>query len=208
MQHSSKQNPCPVCGRNSDDKCRWNDSSILCYCGDSFRPPKSLNLGETIKVLGVNWRLISFYSGFANASYLFAKTDNFYYLSPLEKHRRKTEIRDEAKEKIAEYRKKFILVRQLLHKSLNIKEIQFLTIREISDGQKLTELAIAECSKLISMLVEYKALITIKKNHIFALKYWEKTLRYQLTDIENFQNLYLSPSSKLPILTEQEDCWF
>lgn len=31
---SSKRNPCPVCGRDSDDKCRRSDELLSCYWGE------------------------------------------------------------------------------------------------------------------------------------------------------------------------------
>ena len=146
MQHSSKHNPCPICGRDIDDKCRWNDSTILCYCGNSFHPPEHLALGQIILASGVNWKLISYYSGFAKSSYLFSKTDELSLLSPLEKRKKLIQVRQGAKEKTIEYKQKFVLVRKLLHKSLKICDLQLLTIDEIFDGRKLYENSGSCCS--------------------------------------------------------------
>lgn len=72
MQHSSRRNPCPVCGRNIDDKCRWSNTRIYCYAGDSFSPPSFLRIGDKIKIAGEQWRLFSLSSGFSQNSYAFA----------------------------------------------------------------------------------------------------------------------------------------
>jgi len=52
MKSSGRRNPCPVCGRDKDDKCRWNDELILCWQGDTFSPPPNLRKGETLEVPG------------------------------------------------------------------------------------------------------------------------------------------------------------
>ena len=79
MNHSSRNNPCPVCERNTDDKCRWNDEFILCYDGDSFAPPGHLRVGDKIKLNGQSFALCSTLSGFAGNSHCFALVDDFNY---------------------------------------------------------------------------------------------------------------------------------
>jgi hypothetical protein len=79
MQHSSRRNPCPVCNRNKDDKCRWSNTRIYCYVGDSFAPPRNLQLGDRIKIAGELWKLFSYQSGFAGTSYAFAIYDGESY---------------------------------------------------------------------------------------------------------------------------------
>jgi hypothetical protein len=86
MKSSSKKSPCPICGRDSDDKCRWNDESILCYSGDRFGPGNSLKKGDKIQALGNSWLLIGYDAGFSGSSYLFVIDDGRYKrLSPIEK---------------------------------------------------------------------------------------------------------------------------
>jgi hypothetical protein len=86
MRASSKKNPCAICGRDADDKCRSNDESILCYSGDKFGPSANLRKGDTVKALGKSWILISYNAGFSASSYLFVIDDGRYKkLSPAEK---------------------------------------------------------------------------------------------------------------------------
>lgn len=86
MKASSKKSPCPVCGRHTDDKCRFNDESILCYSGDKFGPSSNLRKGDSIQAFGKAWILISYNAGFSATSYLFVIDDGRYKkLSPQEK---------------------------------------------------------------------------------------------------------------------------
>lgn len=79
MNHSSRNTPCPICHRNIDDKCRWNDEFMLCYDGDSFAPPQHLRVGDKIKVNAQTFVLCSTLSGFAGSSHCFALVDDFNY---------------------------------------------------------------------------------------------------------------------------------
>jgi hypothetical protein len=79
MKHSSRRESCPICSRNTDDKCRWNDEMIFCYDGTSFAPPQYLKLGDKVKVGLDSYALFSQACGFANNSYGFALVDDFDY---------------------------------------------------------------------------------------------------------------------------------
>jgi hypothetical protein len=79
MKHSSRRESCPICSRNTDDKCRWNDEMIFCYDGTSFAPPQYLRLGDKVKVGLDSYALFSQACGFANNSYGFALVDDFDY---------------------------------------------------------------------------------------------------------------------------------
>ena len=79
MKHSSRRTPCPVCDRDKDDKCRWNDDFILCYVGNSFSPPGHIKIGDRIKIEQRTYALCSQVSGFAGNSFCFALVDDFDY---------------------------------------------------------------------------------------------------------------------------------
>lgn len=87
MQHSSRKSPCVICGRNTDDKCRRSETRILCYVGDSFSPPLSLKIGDTITVNGERWSLVSQQAGFSQNSFAFAldKGAEYRFLAANEK---------------------------------------------------------------------------------------------------------------------------
>ena len=72
MQHSSRAQPCPVCTRDRDDKCRWDEHRLLCFVGETFAPPANLEPGEVITGEdGIQWAFVRHGAGFANASALF-----------------------------------------------------------------------------------------------------------------------------------------
>ena len=51
-------NPCPICGRDIDDKCRMNNDNtyIQCHIGDTFKPP-NCEYGATLKGIdGQRWK--------------------------------------------------------------------------------------------------------------------------------------------------------
>ena len=83
MQHSSRKTPCPICLRNTDDKCRWSETRIFCYNGESFSPPQSLRLGDKVKVHGIEWKLFSLTGGLSGNSYAFfvARDNEYRFLS-------------------------------------------------------------------------------------------------------------------------------
>jgi hypothetical protein len=205
MQHSSKYNLCPVCGRNTDDKCRWNDSTILCYYGDLFHPPKELSLGQFLRLGETQWKLISYYAGFSNGSYLFAKVDISEFLSPLQQQRKKMQVRIGAKKNILEYKDKFIKVRKMLHQCLATKDPQHLRVEEIAEAKKVCTGAIKQCSDLLAFIADNKACMTIKKSHVFALRHWGKMLDYELRELINFERFYLGVLDQPPAEPVSED---
>lgn len=205
MQHSSEYNPCPICGRDTDDKCRWNDSTILCYYGDLFHPPKELSLGQFLQLGETQWKLISYYAGFSNGSYLFAKTDAIEFLSPLQQQRKKVEVRSGARKNTIDYKDKFAKTRKLLHRCLAVKDPQHLRVEEIAEAKKVCEGAIKECSELIGFIADNRARLTVKKNHVFALKHWGKMLDYELKELINFERVYLGVLDRPPVELAGED---
>jgi putative DNA primase/helicase len=52
VSHSGEENPCPVCGRDSDADCTIFDNAdgvvVVCYRGKSFSPPTDLTVGDVI----------------------------------------------------------------------------------------------------------------------------------------------------------------
>lgn len=74
MKHSGRNSLCPICSRDRKDYCRWDDSQILCYRGQSFGPP-DLEIGEVIKIDGVEWAYVKDGAGFSNNSAMFVRHD-------------------------------------------------------------------------------------------------------------------------------------
>ena len=67
---SGPKTPCPSCSRNTDSKCRWSETTITCYPGQSFGP-RVHTPGDTINVNGVLWALVRKNGGFSGQHYVF-----------------------------------------------------------------------------------------------------------------------------------------
>ena len=65
MKSSSRNQPCPVCGRTKDADCRWSDEVILCHSGTDLTP------GDTININGAQWALIRNNGGFSGQAAVF-----------------------------------------------------------------------------------------------------------------------------------------
>jgi hypothetical protein len=44
---SSKQHPCPICGRTKDGSCSLSDALVFCHHGSTHHPPSGLKPGDT-----------------------------------------------------------------------------------------------------------------------------------------------------------------
>jgi hypothetical protein len=69
---SSRRNPCPVCGRNTDDKCRRQPQLLSCWHGSRFHPPAGLHLGGVLRVDGADWAVVALAGGYGNNSMVLA----------------------------------------------------------------------------------------------------------------------------------------
>lgn len=71
LKQSSRRTPCPICGRNTDADCRFNDALILCHCGTRFGPPQDLRIGDVLQIEGRSWALIRTRAGYDGAAHEF-----------------------------------------------------------------------------------------------------------------------------------------
>lgn len=69
---SSRRHPCPICGRNTDGKCRRSDDLLSCYWGERFAPPAGLHLGEVLRVDAGDWAVVDLAGGFSGNSLILA----------------------------------------------------------------------------------------------------------------------------------------
>ncbi len=69
---SSRRSPCPVCGRNTDGKCRRQADLISCWHGSRFHPPAGLRLRDVLTVEGRDWAVVNLSGGFGSNSLILA----------------------------------------------------------------------------------------------------------------------------------------
>ena len=70
---SSSRNPCWICGRSTDDKCRRCDDLISCWYGGTYSPPGGLRVGNVLRLAdGTEWAVVSLQGGFGKNSLMLA----------------------------------------------------------------------------------------------------------------------------------------
>jgi hypothetical protein len=195
MKSSSRSNPCPICLRNTDDKCRWNSESILCYSGDKFRPGNNLKRGDKVKALGSDWILISFNAGFSGASYLFVLDDGrFKKLSPEERSRFN-------RSKIATSRRAIFAFREIEQRFFLFfapKDFTVMNSEELIYAEKFSAALIQSCEKLD----DYMSLNRTSLRPLGAMKLRLKQMRELLKalqgDLLHFRQEFLGESVQPP----------
>ena len=190
MQHSSKKNPCPICQRIKDDKCRWDEEFILCYFGDEYAPPNKLSLGDTVKVDGLDWALVKTTAGFSGGSYCFVRHRPLFNAAGLSTQEREREL----KRKItcaqgAEIA--FSDLRKIYQKCLGMPEPESMRLDEINFYKRISLKANMRARKLRRFISRNKRYVKRANYYSSALELWEKQSRYQLDGILYFERVYL-----------------
>ena len=189
MNHSSRNTPCPICRRNTDDKCRWNDEFILCYDGDSFAPPQHLRVGDKIKVNAETFALCSTLSGFAGSSHCFALVDDFNYrfLKYEDKRAYRTQCVRVMKEFVQ--RKKSI---DLSVKFIELNDnLQAYRVDGLSDLKLIAQKCKSQAEQLLAYASANKRYVVDYLSHVNAIFEAEKIASLALTKILDFEETWL-----------------
>lgn len=195
MNHSSKNNPCPVCGRNTDDKCRWSDEFILCYDGDSFAPPAHLSVGDKIKIKSETYALCSVLSGFAGSSHCFALVDDFNYR--FLKYEDKRMYRTQCVRTMKEFLQKKKSI-DLSVKFIQLNEnLQKLTLAELAYCKLVAEKCKSSAETLLSYASANKRYIVDYLAYVNAIFDAEKMASEALEEISAFEGTWLGGTQVL-----------
>ncbi len=189
MNHSSRNTPCPICHRNTDDKCRWNDEFILCYDGDSFAPPQHLRVGDKIKVNAETFALCSTLSGFAGSSHCFALVDDFNYR--FLKYEDKRAYRAQCVRIMKEFlqRKKSI---DLSIKFIELNDnLQAYRVDELLDLKLIAQKCKSQAEQLLAYASANKRYVVDYLSHVNAIFEAEKTAVDALAEISSFEEVCL-----------------
>jgi hypothetical protein len=179
-QSSSRANPCPVCGRDSDDKCRWGDDQIHCYPGSRFAPP-DVRPGEVITLAdGSQWFRCRRDGGFSGGHAVFRPH------RPLEQSRPRTVMKRQTinpADALAEAKR----VRTAVRVALEFPDFEFCSTDQLRQhGRQLVEVA-----KRISRLRETLRNVRKPSVGIDALRRsiedWERQIEHQQRDLQAFQ---------------------
>ena len=188
MKHSSRRNCCPICGRNTDDKCRWNDEVIFCYDGTSFAPPQYLKLGDKVKVGLDSYALFSQACGFANNSYGFALVDDFDYRFL------RYEDKRAFRKKCVSITRTFIKKRDSVFALVNAlrDECVFHEMRldEFDENKRCTEKANSLLASLFEFTSANKRYVVDYLAQVKAITEATEKTEHSLREIERFERLY------------------
>ena len=152
MQYSSKRNPCPVCARDKDSDCRWNDEVIFCHCGSSFAPPSHLKVGKTLIVNGIEWALVKTDAGHSGRAFVFKPhrplEKSFNYSPQLykEQQNKKDELFRIAVSAFEDYLK--------VSKAALECDAQQCTLEQLREYKRLIERAVEEGKELKTIMLQ------------------------------------------------------
>lgn len=185
MKHSSRKEPCPICSRDKDDKCRWNDFNIFCYYGNSFHPPSTLRLGDRIDAFGKSWKLVKLNGGFSGGSYIFAVANS------------DEPIRRQTKQEREQYRKQIDFVSHKSKKLLSdlrkkvqqcyaLKDFFTMTPDEIRKANAILQLTVDDCDAALKFILRNRRMISNSQKLRATYLIWQRTMRYQKKSLDLF----------------------
>lgn len=198
-QSSSRANPCPVCGRNTDDKCRWNENVILCHQGDRFAPPAGLKLGDVLDIESQRWAVCSFNGGFAGAAVIFRPHVDRLSFTPAQRQRR---AREQAA-LLPVLQHLFAECRQQVQACLAMPELVTLNAAEMQAELDHSKATVRNLTTLRSELVMARRVTPEFARYVVAVDCWLKLTTYQLRDVEGFMRVQLG----IPTAEEAAALW-
>lgn len=188
---SSRRTPCPLCGRDCDDKCRRNDSLISCYWGERFSPPAGLRVGEVVTIEGGRWAVLSLAGGFAGNSAILRPHVDRLDFKPAARRRQKREAAAMA----PALRDLFGKARRFVHACLAISELEHATASELRRDQELVNTTIAVLQEMREPLVLARREDPAMGPLVAAVDHWLRLLSYQADDLANFSRWALGVPS-------------
>ena len=185
MQHSSRAQPCPVCSRDRDDKCRWSEDRLFCFVGETFAPPANLEPGEVITGGdGIHWAFVKNGAGFANASALFVPHVDRPLPSQDPAERLLQAQRNAAM--LTGLRMDLALLPGRVEAALEAPEYQDLPPAEVREWTELIRRTHVWVGKVRARVMELRHLAPDLAGMLPKLAEQLRELAYQLQDFENF----------------------
>ena len=133
MKSSSPKAPCPSCSRTKGNYCRWDDSRVFCYQGNTHHPPRNLKKGETlVQADGIKYFFAGYDKGYSGNSALFClhdpKNDRFDRPYTIREKRR---LIAQDLDDLEKLREEFAVAQQVVSHALAAPNYEFLTPDEI-----------------------------------------------------------------------------
>ena len=188
---SSKRNPCPVCGRDSDDKCRRSNEMLSCYWGERFAPPADLKLGQVLDIEGRRWAVVNISGGFAGNSLILRPHVDRHHFKPAQRQQRQREAAALA----PALREVFGKIRAFVHASLAVLELEQATADELCRYQQLLAATRRHLQELRAPLVLARREDPSLARMVSAVDHWLRLVSFQAADLEAFNRLMLGTPS-------------
>jgi hypothetical protein len=197
---SSRRHPCPLCDRSTDNKCRWNDSAILCHQGDRYSPPAALQLGDVLTIEGRRWAVCSFSGGFSGLALVLRPHVDRLDFTPAQRHRR-------AREKavlVPELHRLFGECRRQVQVCLAMPELAFCTADQILAEEAHAQGTIKNLTALRTALMSARRESPELACYVGPVDHWLRLVTYQLRDVERFSRVLLGTPSAEQIASLSE----
>lgn len=195
--YSSRQNPCPVCGRDSDDKCRRQPDLISCYRGERFHPPAGLKLGQVLNIEGRRWAVVALDGGFAGNSVILRPHVDRLDFKPIQRQQRQRQVAVLA----PVLRDLFAKVRSYVHASLAVLDLEHSTAEQFRRDQQLLVATRRHLQEMREPLVLASREDPSLGRLIKAVDLWLRLVTYQAADFESFDRWMLGTPSPEAIAT-------
>ena len=188
---STKRNPCPVCGRVNDDKCRRSEYLLCCYWGERFAPPAGLKLGQVLDIEDHRWAVVNLAGGFAGNCLILRPHIDRHDFKPAQRQQRQREAAVLA----PALREVFGKVRAYVHASLAVQELEQATADELCRDQQLLAATMRHLQELRVPLVQARREDPSLARMVSAVDHWLRLLSFQAADLEAFNRLMLGTPS-------------
>jgi len=186
-QSSGRRQPCPICSRNTDDKCRWRDDLISCHQGDTFSPPAGLRVGDTVTVQGTRWAVVKLDAGFSGQAVMFRPHVDRHSFTPAE---RRKEQRVQAA-LVPTLQALFNFCRELVQLCLSMPVLERCTLAELQAELAHAKSTQANLTALRRPLIQARRETPEIGRLVKALDHWLRLVSYQLRDVERFMAVHL-----------------
>ena len=188
MKSSSTKTPCPCCGRVKGAYCRWDDSRIFCYQGQSCHPPKNLKKGDTIVFSNnVKYFFAGYDKGFSGNSALFCLHDpkNDRFNRPVTAESRRRMVADDIAE-LDKFRADLENAQFQISQALFTPDYDYLTPDQIREWMQIINGAFCKMLELKPRLMRLRRLDSSLDQVFRSLVEQLKELAYQKKDFESF----------------------
>jgi hypothetical protein len=179
---SSKRNPCPLCGRNVDGKCRRKEGIILCFYGTRFAPPASLQQGDVISLEGRDWRVWEQDAGASGNSLKLKPNLTREDFKPAVRQAR----RRQASRLTPALQTLFRAVRRWVQAALAVPEFQHCTWPEFQEARQTVTTALQFVERLQGALVQARREAPELGTLLASVNHWRDQVTYQHRDVERF----------------------